>query len=395
MSPDPLLNTLDFRSVPLASPGEIDMGDAGKLKEFIDYCKTNFPANHYALFMWNHGGGVRSIIPGSGTAGTREICLDFSNSYDFLYTGEITDVLTDSEDVDVMAIDACYMGMAEVAYEYRPLAGKFGADYFAASPALEQYNGWKYNKILARLGGTGTDSEGDPIYDASALTGSQLASILVKEYRDYIEGSTSQVDETFVAVDLSKIDALKSALDALAVEIYNDTDTSKPEVEAIRGNLVTAPSILHYFNENMESNWENQPHFDIYDFAERLANNTNISGAVRTAAGTLMTAVDDCIITSYTGSAYNGKAYNSQNPADGKNGLGFFFTDGKFTVNEYTINHYMNQWWYTEEDTNAWRSGYYYGNIDFCNSDLDGNVETWRELLEYWYDTSSDTPGSY
>jgi len=100
------------------------------------------------------------------------------------------------------------------------------------------------------------------------------------------------------------------------------------------------------------------------------------------------------VIAAYAGSKY-GNYYGVG--SDVKRGLSIFFSRGNLTYNN--LSHYAYQWWYTSEDTNAWRPGEhcYYGYIDFANSDTDGIVETWRELMEAWYDPgqSDNTPGKY
>ena len=60
-------NTSDdmIRSLHLANMEETNMGDASNLKDFITYCKANYPADNYALILWNHGGGVRGTPDGS------------------------------------------------------------------------------------------------------------------------------------------------------------------------------------------------------------------------------------------------------------------------------------------------------------------------------------------
>jgi len=150
---------------------------------------------------------------------------------------------------------------------------------------------------------------------------------------------------------------------------------------------------MNYFDESSVDEWISYPHFDLYDFAERIGSS---SLGVSTQADSLKTAVQDCIISSWGGISYSGHT-------SGENGLGFFFPDGDniYTLSDgSTAQHYYLQWWYTAEDTNSLWPGNYYGKLDFCNSDNDGNVEGWRELLEYWYDpavlpNTGHTPSSY
>jgi len=38
--------------------GERNMADPQTLMDFVAYCRTNYPADHYALSFWDHGGAA-------------------------------------------------------------------------------------------------------------------------------------------------------------------------------------------------------------------------------------------------------------------------------------------------------------------------------------------------
>ena len=376
IKPDSVSNDAVIRSERLddASPlGEIDMSDAGNLKDFISYCKTNYPSDNYALILWNHGGGVKgtersNFIYSDYSNTPKAVCWDDTTGDDAcIYIGEITDTLTDSEDVDFIGFDACLMGMAEIAYEYRPGNSGFNAEYMAGSPAEEQGDGWEYDALFSCFTG---DSE-DGVTAPSEL----LSKAVVNEYKRTFSHYSN---ESMSAYDLSKISDVKTELDYLAGLI----SSNKTVIESIRGN---APStnVMEYFNQNYVDEWVAYPHFDLYDFASRVSSSGSLSTAARSAADALKTAVDACVLKSWGGSSYSGHT-------SGENGLGFFFTDGDYEDSSNGIDpFYSYQWWYTSRDTaSSYGSVYKYGNLDFCNFDNDSNVETWKELLEYWYDSS-------
>ncbi len=126
--------------------------------------------------------------------------------------GEITDVLSSSESVDLLGFDACLMGMAEVAYEYRPGNGGFNADYMVASVATEQGDGWEYQDIFKRFKGSAYDDGDavpDPCYDAASVTDEIFAEIIVEEYKDAF---TDYTGETMAAYNLSVIEGVKLKL---------------------------------------------------------------------------------------------------------------------------------------------------------------------------------------
>ncbi len=391
----------DFVSLKIAELGEVNMGDAYELKDFIGFCKSRFPANNYMLVLWNHGGGVRAVGgTTSSSEGIKSVVQDDTND-DVLYTSELTDVLTASESVDIIGFDACVMGMAEIGYEYRPgVPGKFGADYMVASPPNEGGDGWEYYKILGRFGIYGEDAEGDPIVNAGTLTPAGLSSIVVEEYRDaLVEGfsTDNQGYNALAAYDLSAIGSVKTALDSLAIGLEGEkTDVSNYIQGEVSGLIA-----MHYFNPADVGVWITTPHFDLYDFANRIqSDSTHFSAGSRAAASALMSAVDSCVVYSWAPvSSYPGFT-------QGVNGLAFFFPgNGTYAGSPY----YWYEWWYTAADTNTWPFvfpapyiAYFmdpslnYGRIDFCEGDTDGTVDNWRELLEYWYDPLNlYTPGSW
>ena len=114
-----------------------NMGDADTLTDFINYGVRSYPANHYGLILWNHGGGP---VGGYGS--------DSHFDGDGLSLEEIREalghsVMADSA-FDFVAFDACLMGSAETA---GCLDGY--ADYAIASPELEPQHGYDYRWMTA------------------------------------------------------------------------------------------------------------------------------------------------------------------------------------------------------------------------------------------------------
>jgi len=368
----------DFSSQLLSQIGEVNMGDAYELKSFIKYCKNNYPAEHYFLILWNHGAGAKSPISSFGSS-SKEVCIDNTNGGDNLFTGELTDVLTQDESVDIIGFDACYMGVVEVAYEYRPGLDKFSADYMIGSAAIEDDNGWKYYTILNRLKGSSyLDPEGDECYNANELTAEQLACIIAKEYKDcYAQNS----DLLMTVVDLQSIEELKNTFDILSGHLID----KKEDIEILRGSGVNIDMMNYFLYPAVyyleEEYWMATPHFDLYDFASKVFTFFNNDQVLSESAQNLMIKIDECTIASFRSTSDSFPGFE-----DGKNGLGFFLPDGDRLLHEYGDPHYSYQYWYSGSDLYSAPTLGFYGNIDFCITDSDGVVENWKELLEYWYD---------
>ena len=347
---------------------EVDMGDAQSLKEFIQFCKEEYPSKNYALFLWNHGGGVRDI---NSSESTRAICWDSSTEEGTpLYIGEISDVLGEDDSVDFLAMDACLMGMNEIAYQFRPRSGAFGAQTIAFSPATEPGDGYEYDALISSID------------DITNLTSRSLAQLVVDTYREHYG---SQLGETQTAVDLTLIDEVKEAQDALAALLID----KKVDIEDfVRGDADSGAIALHYFDNNSYE-WSNYANFDLYDVTSRIKER-NYSAQINSACDTLLVAIDNAVIDSYYGGS------TSATFEEGKHGLGFFFPDGDGSYGGGT--YWQSQYFYTPLDNGdfidwaeanliSWDG---YGALESCSADNDTIVESWFELLQYWYNPTRD-----
>ncbi|MBN2042124.1 MAG: clostripain [Spirochaetes bacterium] len=394
---------------------EANMGDALTLKKFVQFCKNNYPADNYALILWNHGSGpmkkkslsyTSSYISSDTTFSSKAICEDWTSNYDILYTAEITDNLGSSESADLLVFDACLMGSVEVAYQYRPGNGRFEADYMAASPANMWGDGLEYDKILERLKSGGGDngetnnvtiSGNELFYDpATDLTALTLGEVIVEEQYDSVKAvdNSSAGKQTFSLYDLSKAEAVKSALDTLTLQTltYNITPL-KYDLENIRGSG-SIPNSLHYFNASDQQEWISWPLFDLYDLFRRAVEESAFNN-LQDECNAVLAAASEMTIYSFAGSFYDSYAYAGLFK-NGFNGLSVFFPDGDRLYNHPTYGpteHWAFQWWYNAVYT-------HYGKLSWCINSADGNpcsttdsVENWFELLDSWFDTSNGADG--
>ncbi|MBQ4243884.1 MAG: peptidase C11 [Clostridia bacterium] len=107
------------------------------LTRFINYCKTNYPANRNMLIFWDHGGGSisgfgydeRNKSAGSlGLAGINNALKASGMTFDFI------------------GFDACLMGTLETALTLEKYA-----DYLIGSEETEPGVGWYYTNWLTNL----------------------------------------------------------------------------------------------------------------------------------------------------------------------------------------------------------------------------------------------------
>ncbi|WP_027631633.1 clostripain [Clostridium hydrogeniformans] len=388
----------EFPEITTKSNYEGNMGDPETLKKFIQFGKANYPADKYTLLMSNHGGGSREKNKLNEV--NKAICWDESNNDDCLYMGEISDVLTNKESVDLLAFDACLMGTSEVAYQYRPGNGGFEAKYMVASSPNVWGYGFKYDNIFSRIkSGGGSNGETDltlggkeKYYDPATITPEELGAIMVEEQRD----STTRVNNQQLSLyDLSKVQSMKNSLDSLCESL--STNNEKDQVEALRGRGSNT-SLIHYFKESDELEWISYPYFDIYDLAKQISLDKNFSEESKTLAKDLMTNIDNTILYSFGQSKFNGKSSFEE----GKNGMSIFLPDGNKVYNNANTGnstpHFKYQRWYHPLNTLERSLGIPYGNLSWCRDGQDpeiNKVGNWFELLDSWFDENNNVSGGF
>jgi len=363
---------------------ELNMGDPATLSGFISFCMDRFTAPNYALIIWNHGNGTRDSIGMYGLPDSREVCQDDDPGYagtDYLYLDEIQQALGNNfsaeNRLDIIGFDACFMGMAEVAYEFRE-----SADFMVASMNTEQAFGWDYEYIFSSMTGTRDDE---------SLSPKEFGKLIVESYERYIaNGLPSESGETLSCVRLSCAQAIKTAVDSLGVAIAEETG-KQSYIEALRDS-----SVHFYINDDLSRFY---PFYDLYDLCINITSDVTLSQGLRNSADSVISELSAAIVMAF-GDSGNGHGYYFGTGEEVNRGLSITFPRGDLEYDDGSglKSHYAYQWWYTYEDTVLWsgNSDFLYGYIDFCNSDTDSNVEGWRELMEFWYDPDNNfTPGNY
>ena len=169
-----------------------NMGSPETLAEFINYCTRNYPAEHYALILWDHGGG-----PLWGY-GSDELFGNDSLLLDELRTAMDSTEFGRGKKLDWVGFDACLMGSLENAALWKDYA-----QYLIGSEELEAGRGWDYH-FLSTLNET-QDAE-------------EIVRAVVDTFGSYYEENKSEFfnpDVTLSAMDLSKTEEVVGAVDTL------------------------------------------------------------------------------------------------------------------------------------------------------------------------------------
>jgi clostripain len=357
--------------------GELPMDSTNTLQLFIGYTMTNFPAQNYALILWDHGAGVKTI------------CQDDTSGGSAMYIGQVRQAMLIpayqpfTNNLRIIGFDACYMATVEIGYEFRTVA-----NFLVASMQTEDNYGWDYNYWFGHLFGS---------KDIKSISPSDLSKLVVDGYHDFHVKKGDTLGDTMSVVNLSLMAPLKTSIDSFASSIFYESN--KTLIESVR------ETSIHFYTGDLSS--VDIPLYDLYDFANKINVDTpDFSPTLRNSANNVMTALANSVVYAYGGNG-NGQSYYYGDGSTVKKGLSLFFSRGDHTytsdsghdakVSSGTFSQFYFQWWYTSTNVSTWWTGHYFGNLDFCDSDQNGTVNTWRELLKAWYDPAANvnTPGSY
>jgi len=255
-----LLTAEGFTSI--ATTPVSSMGEAACLSNFLTYAHTNFPADEYALILWDHGDGP---VIGYG----KDMLFD----NDTLTLQEMAQAMENSpfarEKLAWVGFDACLMASAELSCVWADYA-----HYLVASQEVEPSFGWNYS-FLADVG-----KEDTPLF-LEGLTQKYLTACL--EY--YEDRGYESRDTTLSCVDLSCAPKLKSAINDLFAQAAPSVDT---QYNALSAKRVQTRAL------GRASTGSEYDLIDLKDMARQLA------GLYPQQADALLDALEDMVICNAT-----------------------------------------------------------------------------------------------
>lgn len=251
--------------------GEVDMGSYREAIRFFKWGVKNYPAKRYLFVYWNHGAGWLKE-EGQEPGLVKGISYDdeSGNHIDSVGMRKVAQAMysTLGRKMDIVAFDACLMGMVEVAYQQSDYL-----KYMVASEETEPGDGWPYTPILREL-------TSNP-----RMASKQFCKIIVDEYMESYEGSSSWYGPpavTQAASDLSKTQGLVDAIDELATVLYKNMNTEK--------------SVLAYAMKYAQK-YEYSFYKDLYDMCEKIKSKTN-NREVQSKAINVIRAINKVVIIS-------------------------------------------------------------------------------------------------
>ncbi len=174
----------DIKSEVIARPGELNMGDPKVLSTFLSEAVKTFPAQHYGLILWDHGGGwaAHAMDHNAPCAWGGHDKLALPKLRQAIQEGLERGAL---KKLDLIGFDMCLMAQLETAFELSGLA-----EVMVASEAVEPGDGWPYDRIL-------------PYFGKGTMGARRLAAQIVEAYGKYY-GERKERVATLSAIDLDE-----------------------------------------------------------------------------------------------------------------------------------------------------------------------------------------------
>lgn len=172
----------------LADLGDVDTGDPQLLADFIATGIQQYPAEHYALIISDHGASWPGVGGDESSGGNGLDLLELQSGITSgLEGGGITQL-------DMLGFDACLMATYEVASTLAPTAQRL-----VASQELEPGHGWDY-RALQML-------RDDPATDVDTF-----GTALVDGFEAQAQENGTDTEITLALIDLTQMPALDTAM---------------------------------------------------------------------------------------------------------------------------------------------------------------------------------------
>jgi hypothetical protein len=233
--------------------GERNMGDPQTLIDFVTWTKSNYPADHYALYFWGHGWNWH---PG--------YVMSDDTDADALDVEDVKAALPSIGFIDVVGFDACNMASIEVQLLWH--------GYATALVHSQEYINWdgiEYDVVLEQL-----SANPNMTPDQVAIATSQSV--------------TNDKTMSAVAVD-SRFDALLTAVDEWSIALSDGLAVYRKKYD--RAFVIT------------QDFWQAPMDKDLYDMAyeiDRLVSDSNIHAKSQA----VMNAVDGVVLDEHHTNAY-------------------------------------------------------------------------------------------
>jgi hypothetical protein len=252
---------------------ELDLDDPNVLAGVIATAFEQFPSEHRALILWDHGGSWQGGFGGDSQNGTRQGSpMPAPLVAEAIAAG--LEAAGIDRPLDILSFDTCLMASAEVALEMQGLA-----DVYIANAELDYGDGWDYQAFLSYLS-SNTD-----------VAVQELARTEVQQWDSHhVDASPNDtLLRSHVALDTAALPALASAIEDF-VMAWSSSETLTG-IELGRASYFSLPP---YMNQLEQAAAEPE----LRDLGQFLTKMSAVSDdAVASAAVAAHDALNDAILS--------------------------------------------------------------------------------------------------
>ncbi|MEN8218972.1 MAG: clostripain-related cysteine peptidase [Pseudomonadota bacterium] len=227
----------------LSDLGEKNMAAPETLSDFVTWSKANFPAQHYALILWNHGYGKET-----SPAGNMMTFKQLDQAYQSIRQ-QI------EEPLDIIVYDTSLMASIEVAEVTARLANAM-----AGSAELVPGHGIDYAHLLNNIGISPPDN--------GLAFGSVIKTGYIQETKNKGTFETSQI--TYSVFDLTQLASFSGTLKTFASEFKDLFEQNKfSDYQTLSRTIHIVPS--YPLIESARLRTDSQPiRIDLYNFLQNV-----------------------------------------------------------------------------------------------------------------------------
>lgn len=253
--------------------GELDMGDPQTLVDFVNWGIENYPAEHYAVVIWDHGSGWYKA-PQTPDYFAKAVSWDDQSGNNIgVANGELEGALAEiqatlGKKIELLGFDACLMQMWEV----EDIAASY-ADVMVTSEHTEAGIGWAYDEFL------------DDLVQTPTMEAAALGTLIVDAAVDNGLATQSAVELADVAQLTSSVDMFGKKLHWASRHGYQST------IAGIR---------------DVTQEFATPSHIDLWDFADRVARSNALPSCLRDAAAVVRSRVETALIHSRHSASFAG-----------------------------------------------------------------------------------------
>ena len=246
-----------------------NMGDSETFADFLQFCNTEYPADHQVVLLWNHGGGsLAGVAFDEQFDGDSLSLAEMHQAFDSVFT------LSESNPpIEMIGFDACLMATLETAQTFSGVAR-----YMVASEELEPGCGWDYSGFLQALA------------DDASQTGATLGMAICDTYATACEELGLADEITLSVIDLTALTPLLAAYHNVGVEALNTACNSPEFLSRLRRG---AEFSENYGPNNKSEGYTNM--VDLSDFAYYIAD------YLPNTTGMVDAALEQCVVYKVNG----------------------------------------------------------------------------------------------